>query len=221
MKKSRFTTLVPLTYLLLVLLITGCSKNGANGTNGTDGTNGTNGASILSGTTDPTSSVGNVGDFYLNLSTDSLFGPKTASGWGTGISLKGATGSANVIYSNWNYATNFRDSTIDGSANVIATLAAPSLTTNDLTNATILVYFTFGAGEFPLPYTSFAGGKGSIISFIPEVGQFIITRFTFDNSASVSMSPLLQFRFIIIPGGVSVPDGFREAAKNQRFTDLN
>lgn len=158
-------------------------------------------------------SVGNVGDFYLNLTTDVLFGPKTASGWGTGISLKGT---ANVISSAWNYATNPRDSTIDGSLDVVETLASPSLTAGDVDSATILMYFTFGAGIFPLPYTSYAGGKGRTISFIPEAGQFLITRFTFDNSGSVGMSSLLQFRFIIIPAGATVTDGFRQAAKNMK-----
>jgi hypothetical protein len=211
-KTSGFSSLLTLGCLLLILLTTGCSKNGSNGTNGT---NGANGNTILSGTTNPGSSTGNVGDFYLNLSTDMLFGPKTASGWGTGISL---LGTANVIASGWNYTTNIRDSTIDGSANVIATLAAPSLTSADVTSATILVYFTFGAGVFPLPYTSYAGGKGNIMSFIPETGQIIITRFTFDNSASISLGPLNQYRFIIIPAGVTVPDAFRQAAKEGRIS---
>jgi hypothetical protein len=130
-------------------------------------------------------------------------------------------GTANVIASGWNYAINFRDSSIDASALAIATLPAPSLTAADVTSATILVYFTFGAGEFPLPYTSYAGGKGSTISFIPETGQFIITRFTFDNSASIAMSPLLQFRFIIIPAGVTVPDSFRQLARNGKYTVIN
>jgi hypothetical protein len=33
-----------------------------------------------------------------------------------------------------------------------------------------MVYFTFGEGIFPLPYTSYAGGKANTISFIPNVG---------------------------------------------------
>jgi len=44
-----------------------------------------------------------------------LYGPKTASGWGTGTVLKGATGTANVIYSAWGYASHPRDTTIDKS----------------------------------------------------------------------------------------------------------
>jgi hypothetical protein len=118
----------------------------------------------------------------------------------------GPAGTANVTYSDWNYATNFRDTTIDGSLLNIADLAAPSITANDLDSATFAVYFTFGSGIFPLPYTSDAGGKPNIISFIPQAGKIIITRFTADNSASVSLSAILQYRFIIIPGGIHVPN---------------
>lgn len=39
--------------------------------------------SILSGTTAPTSAMGNVGDYYLDKTTARLYGPKTQGGWGT------------------------------------------------------------------------------------------------------------------------------------------
>ncbi len=65
---------------------------GPQGTAGTNGTNGTNGNTLLSGTTDPSNSIGNNGDYYINLSTYALFGPKTSGTWGTGVSLIGDTG---------------------------------------------------------------------------------------------------------------------------------
>jgi hypothetical protein len=125
-----------------------------------------------------------------------------------GSGAKGDAGTANVIYSGWIYASKFRDTSIDESNMNIATLSAPSLTKTDLDSATILVYFTFGEGIFPLPYTSDAGGLSSIISFIPSVGSITITRYTIDNSNSVGLSSGLQYRFVIIPGGVSVPDSW-------------
>src|ERR1700744_124676 len=48
---------------------------------------GANGSEIYSGHTDPTDATGAVGDFYINLTTDMFFGPKTPTGWGTSISL--------------------------------------------------------------------------------------------------------------------------------------
>jgi hypothetical protein len=76
----------------------GCTKSGsigpqgAQGPAGTVGPAGASGTVIYSGTTAPDPSVGNAGDFYLDLSTDVLFGPKNASGWGTGFAMKGTTG---------------------------------------------------------------------------------------------------------------------------------
>lgn len=78
--------------------------NGTAGTNGTkgdtgaagsNGTNGTNGKTVLNGTVDPGTGVGTTGDFYINTTTDKIFGPKPspAGAWPAGVELKGATGS--------------------------------------------------------------------------------------------------------------------------------
>lgn len=49
---------------------------------------------ILSGTTDPSSGTGNNGDFYINSTSNTLFGPKASGAWPTGVSLVGPTGAA-------------------------------------------------------------------------------------------------------------------------------
>ena len=51
--------------------------------------------SLLSGVVDPTVDNGSTGDFYLNLATLDLFGPKTTSTtapWGTPVNLRGSGG---------------------------------------------------------------------------------------------------------------------------------
>lgn len=64
---------------------------GTAGAAGAAGAKGADGTKILSGTTAPTG--GNDGDFYLNTSTKTLFGPKASGAWpATGLSLAGATG---------------------------------------------------------------------------------------------------------------------------------
>ena len=68
-------------------------KDGSNGSNGSNGNNGKDGATILSGTTTPTASQGKVGDWYIDTQNKHLYGPKTESGWGTGISLIGSSSS--------------------------------------------------------------------------------------------------------------------------------
>jgi uncharacterized protein (TIGR02145 family) len=68
-------------------------QTGPTGPQGQTGPAGANGKTILNGTTNPAQSLGTIGDFYINTSTDSLFGPKTNAGWGTGISIIGPKGS--------------------------------------------------------------------------------------------------------------------------------
>jgi hypothetical protein len=64
---------------------------GPQGTAGTNGANGTNGNTVLSGTTNPSNSTTGVnGNFYINTSNYTIFGPKTAGIWGDGVSLLGA-----------------------------------------------------------------------------------------------------------------------------------
>ena len=127
-----------------------------------------------------------------------LYGPKDVTGWGTAVALQGGN---NVLYSGYNYASNFRDTTIDGSALNVADLSAPALTQTVLDQDAFQIYFTFGAGIFGLPYTSYAGNKENTMSYLPRLGRFIITRFTADNSNAIKLSSLLQYRYIIIPGG--------------------
>ncbi|HEV2478224.1 MAG TPA: hypothetical protein VGS79_01115 [Puia sp.] len=76
-------------------LILGCTKTGpqgAPGAAGVVGPAGANGTIIYSGKGEPSATLGNVGDFYLDVMNLGLYGPKTADGWGTGYSLKGGQG---------------------------------------------------------------------------------------------------------------------------------
>lgn len=50
---------------------------------GTDGQDGADGSQIFSGTTAPDASLGDPGDYYLNISNFDLYGPKTEGGWDT------------------------------------------------------------------------------------------------------------------------------------------
>jgi lysophospholipase L1-like esterase len=92
---------------------------GPQGTAGVNGTNGINGFSVLNGTTNPSNlSTGVNGDFYINTSNYSLFGPKTSGIWGTGTSLVGTglepggtTGQVLVKTSNTDYDTQWADPT--------------------------------------------------------------------------------------------------------------
>ena len=169
---------------------------------GQSGAAGKAGSQIYSGTVTPSASLGTIGDYYLNTANYVLFGPKTSSGWGTGIVLKGATGTANVIYSAWGYANNPRDTMIDESNLWVVNFPANALSQVDLSSASIQVYLQFGGGEEVLPYIASAGSVNSTLSFIPETGSILITRFTSDNSGAIEIPLSLQYRYVIIPGGV-------------------
>ena len=72
-------------------------QTGAQGIQGTQGLAGIDGRTIISGTSNPTSSTGNNGDFYINTSTYYFFGPKTNGNWPSGISIVGPSSSDTQI----------------------------------------------------------------------------------------------------------------------------
>lgn len=64
---------------------------GPQGIPGLNGTNGANGNTILYGTTNPANTTTGVdGNFYINTSNYTIFGPRAAGVWGTGVSIIGA-----------------------------------------------------------------------------------------------------------------------------------
>lgn len=65
-------------------------KDGMNGKDGKDGSNGASGNTILNGNSDPTSTTGANGDFYVNKASLVIFGPKSNGSWPVGVSLKGS-----------------------------------------------------------------------------------------------------------------------------------
>ncbi|MBN2814263.1 MAG: hypothetical protein JXQ80_09315 [Bacteroidales bacterium] len=89
-----------LLYVLMIVSVamTACSKEGPEGPEGPQGIQGetgpagADGSVIISGEGTPAVSLGSEGDYYLDKTAVMLYGPKTASGWGTGLSLQGEQG---------------------------------------------------------------------------------------------------------------------------------
>lgn len=70
---------------------------GAKGDTGDKGDTGANGKTILSGAANPSNQdTGTNGDFYININTWTLFGPKTSGAWGTGILIKQPQSTTNL-----------------------------------------------------------------------------------------------------------------------------
>jgi hypothetical protein len=114
----------------------------------------------------------------------------------------GATGTANVIYSNWASAPTATAATIDGTSGNSTSIPATQLTQEILDKGTVLVYGKFSTTIFPLPYVSYAGGSANTLTFFPELNNIKLFRFKHDGSGGVSIPTSLQFRYILIPGGV-------------------
>lgn len=110
----------------------------------------------------------------------------------------GADGNANVIISEWKISSVVKDSIIDGSKFKVGRVPAPEITAERLEDAAIFGYLDYGAGVFSLPFTS---GKVSTINFFCQKHAFRPTRFTHDNSNSVSFNLSMKYRYIIIPKG--------------------
>jgi hypothetical protein len=64
---------------------------GAAGAQGPQGTAGTNGNTVYHGSGAPSTGLGTAGDFYIDVTANSIYGPKTAL-WPSGVSLVGPQG---------------------------------------------------------------------------------------------------------------------------------
>jgi hypothetical protein len=64
---------------------------GPAGNDGADGAAGADGKTVLNGAVDPTTE-GVDGDFFINTTSNTLFGPKAAGSWPSGVSLVGPAG---------------------------------------------------------------------------------------------------------------------------------
>jgi hypothetical protein len=66
---------------------------GSQGPAGANGINGADGKTVLNGSSNPTSLIGNNGDFYINTISNIIFGPKASGQWpAIGVSLVGPQG---------------------------------------------------------------------------------------------------------------------------------
>jgi integrin beta 8 len=53
---------------------------------------GADGKTVLNGTGAPAGSFGAIGDFYIDTTTNPIYGPKAAGGWGNATNLVGPHG---------------------------------------------------------------------------------------------------------------------------------
>jgi len=123
---------------------------GATGATGADGADGADGQTILNGTVDPTDNVtGTDGDFYINTTSNEIFGPRTAGAWGSGTSLVGPAG---------------------GGATTLGGLTDVDLTTSPPTNGEALVYDSVNSEWVPGSAGATAAGAANEIQYNDGAG---------------------------------------------------
>lgn len=87
---------------------------------GPQGEQGPRGTSVLNGTSNPTSSDGVDGDFYINTTSNAIFGPRASGAWGSGTAmggnsvLNGTSDPASEVGSDGDFYINTSSKTIFG-----------------------------------------------------------------------------------------------------------
>lgn len=126
----------------------------------------------------------------------------------------GATGTANVIYSDWTTPPTYTKTTVFGSTQFSANIAASKITQAILDNGTVLVYGkldgyittiwpTAQVSQLPIVITYDSNSTAQIDTWsaLATVGNIEITLVNNTNVYG-SISTAHQFRYVIIPGGV-------------------
>lgn len=100
MKKNKVNLLF-FVIMSITVFMSSCSKEGVQGPIGPEGEQGIQGIQgvagkdggvFYSGTGVPATSLGKKGDIYLDKTGSNLYGPKSDTGWGTPLNLKGTVG---------------------------------------------------------------------------------------------------------------------------------
>lgn len=176
---------------------------------GEDGQDGEDGSQIHSGSGAPDASLGSIGDYYLDEDSYDLYGPKTESGWGTPINLKGT---ANVLYSSW------IDIEWDSESAYGATMELPdSRITDEFMNTGIVKMYlkakiSSSILVYPLPYIESEHELGfSFGDFNSQNVNFrgILLRLAALDNQQIDQSTIDAFaepqvRYVLIPGGTSL-----------------
>lgn len=84
----------------LMIFCTNCAAQGQpQFYNGTSWNSMLKSASLLNGTSDPGANTGANDDFFINTTSNQLFGPKASGSWPTGISMVGPSGTNGILSS--------------------------------------------------------------------------------------------------------------------------
>jgi len=114
--------------------------------------------------------------------------------------IDGEDGNANIMYSDW-FTVSSTDWSGIGGPRITFVKSAPEITQRILDTGVILVYHRFEGKTRQLPYTFIAGGLN--LSYFIELDTLNIEGFNL-SSANVGIVLPFEFRYIILPAGVSI-----------------
>lgn len=169
----------------------------------------------MSGNSNPTIGIGIPGDYFLNKISGDLYGPKTVSGWGTPINLKGT---ANVVASTWmdwkpwnaSSVSYIREVSYQIPAPIINAVGYSSLGNMLSDGGVLLVYITGESGwwQFPLPYFDRDGWKAR---WYARTGNYTNFYFNVSNPPGSSLPQAIidltdgrKIRYVLIPAGIQI-----------------
>ena len=164
------------------------------------GSNGINGLNILNGNVNPTTIVGLNGEFYINTTTSTLFGPKAGGVWPAGVSLVGSYTAGTGISITGSVISNTGDGDNDVTNELIssATLSGKNLTISQ------------GANSKTVDLSSITGLTGTISpDFIPKMnnaGTSLQNSVIFQNNttSNVGIGTNSPANTLDVKGGVAI-----------------
>ena len=184
----RKFTLLSLLLFASTFILVNCTKEGPEGPAGAQGPQGPAGSNGAAGPTGPTGPTGPAG-------------PTGPTG------PQGPAGTANVIYSSWLAQGNWADTNISIPLNGIVSRSirtAPGITSAIINQGVVLTYWNFGGTSVhQLPTFSSVSGSALTLNSILDVGKVIFYIANLNTGNASGQSAGGQFRYIIIPGGVS------------------
>lgn len=186
------------------------------GEKGDQGDAGAPGSQFLSGTVDPSTGEGAEGDYFLNQESGDLFGPKSASGWGAPINLKGT---ANVVASTWIDLIPWTNTSVSYLREAAYSIPAPILNAvgySDLTSMTasggvLLVYLSRLDWTHQLPYTNITSNWHANWYLRDNAGfnhfYLIVRRPSGTTALPEDIRDLTgnyKLRYVLIPAGIQI-----------------
>ena len=156
----------------------------------------------------PASTTGAAGDFYINTSNNTLFGPKVGTSWGTGVSLVGPAGGTGAAGSNGTNGTNGVGSTLKDANGVVLGTVLTSTRTNIFFQTSTGYQTTINwIGTFPAAQIYYTGapvsGVCSGTAYLNALGSA-----TPQNIYGKTMSFSYSLNTLMVPAASTLqPDG--------------